>query len=106
MQTTDFGPIGGNNDREEQPQGHRQLTPCHPVSQKTYIATRLAGFSGPEVIQFVVNGEEGIRLLDALEGNWIGFERRDDRSFFGGDRPQIIIRLHVRLSVSIQNKLH
>jgi hypothetical protein len=85
------------DDGNEQPQVHRQLTPRYPVFQEAYIPTRLTGFSGPDVIEFVVNGEGGIRLLDALEGNWMGFERWDDRSFFEGDRPQIIIRLQVRL---------
>jgi hypothetical protein len=56
-------------------------------------ARRQAGFTGSDVIEFAVNGEKGIRLSNALEDNWVGFEGRDDRSLF--DRPQIIIRLHV-----------
>ena len=30
------------------------------------------------IIEFVVDGEEGIRLSDALKGNWVGFEGRDE----------------------------
>ena len=53
------------------------------------------------IIKFVVDGKEGVRLSDALEGNWAGFEGRDDSSLFEGDRPPIILRLQVRNSVSI-----
>jgi hypothetical protein len=58
------------------------------------------GFAGSDIIEFVVGGEEGIRLSDASEGNWTDFEDRDDRSLFEEDRLQIIIRLHVRLPAS------
>jgi len=64
-----------------------------------------AEFAGSDVIRFVINGEEGIRLSDASGGNWAGFEGRDDRSLFGGDRLQIIIRLHVRHSTSVRHRL-
>jgi len=53
------------------------------------------------VIEFSVNGEKGVRLSDALEENWGGFESRDDRSLFGDDRLQIMVRLHVRLPTTI-----
>ena len=53
----------------------------------------------------MVDGVEGIRLSDASEGNWKGFEGRDDRSLFEGDRLQIIIRLHVGHSVSVRRRL-
>lgn len=55
---------------------------------------------GPEVVEFVVNGEPGIRLSDASDGNWVGLEGRDDRSLFEGERVQIIVRLHVSLSTN------
>ena len=80
---------------------YRQLTIRHPISQEAYVPTRLAGFSGSDVIKFIVNGEEGIRLFDALKENWMGFERWDDRSLFEGDRLQVIIRLQVCRAVSV-----
>jgi hypothetical protein len=69
-------------------------------------ARRQAQFAGSDVIEFVVDGKEGVRLSDALEGNWTGLEGRDDRSLFDGDRPQIIIRLHVRFSLSVSPTLN
>jgi len=72
------------------------------VRQERYKPTQQhAEFAGPNLITFVVNGEEGIRLSDASAGNWEGFEGRDDRSLFEGDRAQIIIRLHVRYTVGV-----
>ena len=66
----------------------------------TYKPTRRhAEYEGSDIIRFIVYGEEGIRLSDALEGNWEGLEGRDDRSLFRGDRLQIILRLQVRGSV-------
>ena len=77
-------------------------TPRGPVPQETYKPTRRqAAFVGPSIIEFVVDGVEGIRLSDASEGKWAGFEGRDDRSLFEGNRLQIIIRVHVRHSVSV-----
>jgi len=52
-----------------------------------------------------VNGKEGIRLSNASKGNWAGFEGGDDRSMFGGDRLQIMARLHVRRSVGVNRQL-
>ena len=50
----------------------------------------------PKVIEFSVYGKEGVRLSDASEENWRGFEGRDDRSLFGDDCLQITVRLRVR----------
>ena len=61
-------------------------------------------FTGFNVIEFVVGGEGGIRLSDASEGNWAGFEGRDDRSLFEGDRLQIIIRINVRPPVRVHRR--
>ena len=79
-----------------------QMRPrTHPRSlarQEAYKSTRHhAEFAGPNVIRFVVDGEEGLRLSDASAGNWEGFEGRDDRSLFEGNRAQIIIRLHASI---------
>ena len=60
---------------------------------------------GSKDIEFVVDGEEVIRLSDALEGKWAGFEGWDDRSLFEGGRLQIIIRLRVRDTVSVDHRL-
>ena len=82
---------------QEQAQIHQRSTPRHLVSQVPYqSARRQPEVIHPNPIRFVVGGEEGIRLSDALDGNWTGFEGRDDRSLFEGDRPQIIFRFQVR----------
>lgn len=82
------------------PQGYRRPTPRGSARQETYkLSRRRAEFEGSDIIRFVVNGEEGIRLSDALEDNWEGLEGRDDRSLFRGDRLQVILRLQVRDSV-------
>jgi len=108
VRTIQSGPTSGSNDRQERPQSHRhrRLTPRGPVRQDTYKLTRRrAEFEGSDVIRFVVNGEEGIRLSDALEGNWEGFEGRDDRSLFEGNRLQIMIRLQVRDPACVHHRL-
>jgi hypothetical protein len=72
----------------------RKLAPQEiykPARQKTI-------FESPGVVEFVVDGKEGIRLSDALGGDWGGLEGRDDRSLFEGDRLQILLRLNVRNS--------
>lgn len=80
---------------------HQRSTPVHsPIFQEIYKPTRRAD---PKVIEFIVEGEVGIRLSDALEGNWVGFGGRDDRFLFDGDRHQILIRLHVRLSSGVHH---
>jgi hypothetical protein len=86
--------IGCKDDQDE-------LQTHQPVSRKLApqeiykTARQQAGFRSAGVIEFAVDGKEGIRLSDALEGNWKGFEGRDDRSLFEDDRHQIILRLHV-----------
>ena len=51
-------------------QAHVQPVPRDPVPQVAYkSARRQKQFTGSEVIEFVVDGEEGIRLSDALKGN-------------------------------------
>ena len=73
-----------------------------PLSQIPYKPVRRQKkFTGSDTIEFVVNGEEGIRLSDASEGNWGGFEGRDDRSLVGEDRSQIIARIQVRHSLNV-----
>jgi hypothetical protein len=67
------------------------------VPQVPYKPARQASFTGSDTIEFVVNGKEGIRLSDALEGKWLGFVGRDDNHLFEGGRLQIILRLQVRL---------
>lgn len=47
-------------------------------------------------IEFIVDGEAGIRLSDALDGNQRGLQGRDDTSLFGHNCCQIIVRLQVR----------
>ena len=87
-----------------QEQARQQPIPRHLVSQVAFKSTRhQAGFTGPDVITFAVEGQEGVRLSDAIEGKWVGFKGRDDRSLFDGTRLQILIRLHVRL---LLNKYH
>ena len=83
---------------EEQLQACKQLITRDLVQQVPYkSARRQEKFTAAKAIEFIVGGEKGIRLSDALEGNWVGLEGRDDRHLFGGDpRLQILIRLHVR----------
>jgi len=77
------------------------------VPQETFkFARRQKILDDPQVIEFSVYGEEGIRLSDASEGNWGGFEGRDDRSLFGDNRLQIMVRLHVRLSTIFRTSPH
>lgn len=96
MWTIQSGPKNEGNGRQGRQQARRQSTLRGPARQETYKLTRHhVEFEGPEVIKFIVDGKEGIRLSDALEGNWAGFEGRDDRALFGGDRLQIILRLQV-----------
>lgn len=94
-----MGFTGGGYDGGEQREAYRQPQ-RHPILQEVYVPTRLAGFVGPDVIEFVVNGEVGIRLSDVSDGNWIGLEGRDDQSLFEGERGQIIVRFHVSLFIN------
>ena len=103
VQATQSNPANRSSYRQERPQASRQWTPRSPTRQETYKVARCrAEFKDRKIIKFIVNGREGIRLSDALEGNWAGFEGRDDRSLFGGDRLQIMIRLQVRDPISIR----
>jgi len=96
-QTTD--PDTGGGGRREDPQAHRSLTPRRLVLQEIWKPARQQkeDLGGSQTIDFYVYGERGIRLSDALDGNWMGLEGRDDRSLLGDDRLQIILRLQVRL---------
>ena len=84
--------------------GQGELQAHQPVSRKLAPqeiykpARQKTGFESPGVVEFVVDGTEGIRLSDALGGNWGGLEGRDDRSLFEGDRLQILLRLNVKNS--------
>lgn len=93
-----------NHGGGEQPHARSWSTTRHLAPQEAYISPRQTAFTGPDVIDFVVNGEAGIRLSDASEGNWIGLEGRDDRSLFGSDQPQITLRLQVRYFVSVDDR--
>lgn len=77
----------------------RGRSTLHPLPQVPYRSMRHQ--AAPGVIEFVVDGERGIRLSDVLEGNWVGLEGRDDRSLFEGTRLQIILRLHVRRPLKV-----
>ncbi|KAF9791031.1 hypothetical protein BJ322DRAFT_1208299 [Thelephora terrestris] len=89
---------GGETPTEVQEQAHTRRPPItrDPVPQEPYeSARRQEQPTGSKVIEFVVNGEEGVRLSDALEGSWTGFEGRHDTFSFGdGGRLQILLRLH------------
>ncbi|KAF9779827.1 hypothetical protein BJ322DRAFT_344683 [Thelephora terrestris] len=61
-----------------------------PVPQVAYRSMRHQ--TAPCTIEFFVNGKRGICLSDALEGNWVGLEGRDDRSLFEDGRLQIMFR--------------
>jgi hypothetical protein len=104
-QTTDLHVASDCKDGQDESQTH-QPVPRKLVPQEIYkTARQQAGFRSSGVVEFVVNGKEGIRLSDALEGNWKGFEGRDDRSLFEDVRLQIILRLHVRSSARVPHWL-
>jgi len=100
MQTSDPDTASGSED-EEGPQAHEGLTIRKLVVQKTFKPSRKQELWDPQVIEFSVRGEKGIRLSDASGGNWECFDGRDDRSLFEDHRLQIIVRLHVRLPITI-----
>ncbi|KAF9779841.1 hypothetical protein BJ322DRAFT_345406 [Thelephora terrestris] len=91
--------------RNERQSTYRGPTPRRLVSQVAYKPRRLVGFSGPREIEFSVSGVVGIRLSDASEGNWAGFDGRDDRSLFGEDRAQIVLRLQLTGGSTWQSKI-
>ena len=100
VQTTQLSSVLGRYAQKKQQDTYQQRVLHHIVSQVTYKPKRLGESQGPKVINFVVDGVDGIRLSNALKDNWAGFEGRDDRSLFGKDRrSQIILRLQVMLSV-------
>ena len=100
IQTSDPDTVSGSED-EGDPQAHESLTVRKLVLQETFKPSRQQKeLWDPQVIEFSVRGERGIRLSDASEENWEGFDGRDDRSLFKG-RLQIILRLHVRLPTTI-----
>ena len=87
---------------EDDAQAHNCATTRKLAPQEIFKPTRQQKMlHGSQAIEFFVNGEKGVRLSDALEENWGGFESRDDRSLFGDDRLQIMVRLHVRLPTTI-----
>ena len=95
-----------SDNQQERPRALQLPTPRNLAPQESYRPTpHHAGFTGSGTIKFVVNGEDGIRLSDASEGNWVGFEGRDDRTLFEGERLQIIIRLHVSHPISVRHQL-
>ena len=85
---------------QEQARDHRRQTLRHQVSQVPYKpARRPTNAVASDDIEFVVDGERGIRLSDALEEHWVGLRGRDDRSLFECDRLQIMLRFQVRRSL-------
>lgn len=76
-------------------QVHGGLTIRTLVPQETFRPARRQNEpQGPQIIVFP--GEKGVRLSDALEGDWVDFEGRGGRPSFGDNRLNILIRLHVR----------
>lgn len=64
------------------------------VPQKTYRPHRPQKEPGDsQIIEFLVRGGKGIRLSDALEGKWTGFEGKDDQPLSGERRMTIMLRL-------------
>ena len=105
VQTIQSDSTSESTNRQEQPLTPRRPIPRDPVPQETYRSNRHSAVFVGTGIDFVVDSVEGIRLSDASEGNWAGFEGRDDRSLFEDHRHQIIIRLHVGYSVSKRRRL-
>ena len=90
---------------QEQPQAVVPRAPRDLISQVPYQPARQqAGFTGA-TIEFIVNGERGIRLSDAFEKNFEGLEGRDDRSLFDDRRVQIILRLLVRHMFDVHRRI-
>ena len=82
---------------QEHAQASQSPTSLRLVSQVAFKSSRhQAKFTGSESIVFNVDGQEGVRLSDTLEGNWVGLKGRDDRSLFDDNRLHVLIRLHVR----------
>lgn len=97
IQTSDPDTVNRGEEGEES-RAHGGLATRKLVPQKTFKPARRQNKSwDSQVVKFSVHGEEGVRLSDVLEGNWLGFEGRDEMPLSGDDRLQIMIRLHVRL---------
>lgn len=97
IQTFDLDTVSVGEDGEES-RAHGGLATRKLVPQKTFKpARRQKEPWDSQIIKFSVYGEEGVRLSDVLEGNWLGFEGRDEMPLSEDDRLQIMIRLHVRL---------
>ncbi|KAF9642348.1 hypothetical protein BDM02DRAFT_3133148 [Thelephora ganbajun] len=94
-QTIQSDPASEGNKAQGRPQAYQRATPGELVPQETYKSPRQqTEFPDSDTIVFTVGGKEGIRLSDASEGNWVGFEGGEDRSLFDGNRLQIMNRLH------------
>lgn len=88
----------GRDPVEEDHQLHACLTPRKLVLQETYKPPKQQKELGTiQSIDFSVCGKRGICLSDAVDEKWAGFDGRDDRPSFGGDRFTIMLRLRVRL---------
>jgi len=97
IQVPDMSTAARGGDREDF-QAHGGVAARKLVPQEIFkSARRQIAHGDSQVIEFSVYGKKGIRLSDASEGNWGGFQGRDDRSLFGENRLQIMVRLHVRL---------
>ena len=87
-------------------QAHGGPTTRELVPQETFRPARQQKEHwDSQAIEFSAHGGKGVRLSDALDGNWGGLEGRDDRSLFGNNRPQIVIRLRVRLPRPLDRSL-
>ena len=96
VQTSD--PATGTWSDGNDSKGHKGFTARKLLLQEIFkTARQQKELDASNVIEFSVYGKKGIRLSDASEGNWGGFEGRDDRSLFGENRLQIMVRLHVRI---------
>lgn len=91
-----FGLYTASEDKED-PRAHNGLRIRRLIPQETSKPKKQQKEWAPQAIEFSINGKEGIRLSDALEENWRGFDGRDDTSLFGEDRFQITVRLHASL---------
>ena len=103
-QTVNLDTLGGSdgNRWQEESQMHSPPETRKMAPQEAYKPSRRpTNFGKPDIIEFVVNGKEGIRLSDVSEDNWAGFKGGDDRSLFKGDRLQIMIRFRVSHSASV-----
>lgn len=95
IQAPRHGTVGGG-ESEGDLQVYNHLPSRMLVPQETYKPPRQQReVEGPRAIEFFARGQRGIRLFDALEGNWTGFDGRDDRHLFEEGRLTIIVRMQV-----------